>query len=394
MLSKGQAFDYRRLLLLGAIFLLAFGFRFYNVAKTSDYVFDENYHATTAINYVEKGFLGPDEWFHPPLRHLSMYLSLKVFGYNPYGWRMRNVILGAATVVVLYLLSESLFGAGVVTYMSTGLLLLDPLHVATSRGSFDEIAAGFFLLCAVYFALKAAKSERDLDLFLTGAMFGLSAALKWYAFLVLFFVLVMMAFERSSRVSWKSVFRLISYLLMLPLTIYLLAYIPWFLRGNSLVSWLMMQKDAFWALERTTSEYFPSIKLLQELGSPLTWFLRPINVSIEYTHGYFFTFMNNLPVWLFFLPSMAYFLYEGVRQRRFGYLLVCAAFFSMYVPFLISSRPIFLYSSVPLLPFCFIAVAFAVDKVLGEYAYVFLAAAMAWSLFLYTFIARGAKLLI
>jgi len=390
MHSSAKIPDKYRPIFLAVLFLVAFAFRFYNFNQKQTYVFDEMYHVPTAVNYVEKGFLGPEEGYHPPLRHLLMYAGIRTFGNNPYGWRLRNIALGSATVVALFLLAESIFGAGLVAYGSAALLLLDPLHIATSRGSFDEIQSGFFLVCAVYFVFKALSSDRERDLVFAGVFFGLSAATKWYAFFPLFCLLVSVGARQLRRHRWKDVLKLLSYLLVLPATIYLLAYIPWFLRGNSIPAWVRLQRDAFWSVSRMRNDSFTNIELLRPLGNPLTWFLRPISVAVDSRGGSFFTLMNNFPVWIFLLPAVFYLLYTGIKESRLGSSLVAATFLSLYIPFLLSSRPSFLYSAVILLPFCFIALAFAAEEILGKYAYLFLAGALSISLFLYTFIARGA----
>ena len=38
------------------------------------------------------------------------YAAIRLFGDDPYGWRLRNVVFGAGTVAVEFLLGEALFG--------------------------------------------------------------------------------------------------------------------------------------------------------------------------------------------------------------------------------------------------------------------------------------------
>ncbi len=63
--------------------------------------------------------------------------------------------------------------------------------------------------------------------------------------------------------------------------------------------------------------------------------------------------------------------------------IVAGIFFIIYVPFLFVSRPLFIYSSIPLLPFAFLAVGWGVERFAGRFASGAGIAMIAWSLVLY-----------
>jgi 4-amino-4-deoxy-L-arabinose transferase-like glycosyltransferase len=89
------------IVLICLVFLAAFFLRFYDISHPSFRYMDEGGHVMAASNYWNNGQTEPDNWEHPPLRHLLLYGFLQVFGDNPYGWRMRNVLFGAATALAL-----------------------------------------------------------------------------------------------------------------------------------------------------------------------------------------------------------------------------------------------------------------------------------------------------
>jgi len=66
-----------------AIFLVAFLVRFIGLGSMSSFQGDEALHSVSAVNYSEQGYFGPDNWYHPPLKHILLYGSIRVFGDNP-----------------------------------------------------------------------------------------------------------------------------------------------------------------------------------------------------------------------------------------------------------------------------------------------------------------------
>jgi len=148
------------LVLLCIVFLLAFALRFYDVASPAIPYMDESGHVPAATNYWDKGQFELDRWEHPPLRHTLLYGFLQVFGNNPYGWRMRNVLFGSVTAVLVYLFAFAIT-PGRKTALLAGLLIAtDPLHVVLSRHTFCEVyGTAFFVLAIVLYVITGTKGS-------------------------------------------------------------------------------------------------------------------------------------------------------------------------------------------------------------------------------------------
>lgn len=369
-------------LVLG-IFILAFALRVYNLEIVPYPIGDEAMHIASARNYSERGYFGPDNWYHPPLKHILEYASLEVFGDSPSGWRMRNVIFGSATIAVLFLIAGQIVRNRAVALLSSLLLMLDPLHITFSRGTFEDIPATFFMLLGLYFGAVAPGDKRA-NLIVSGISLGLAISLRVYCASALLVVLGIRAFAPQRKSSAEN----FAWLLFLPVTVYVASFLPWFRRGYSLGEWLLMQRDAVTEMMKLKKESFIYMAgVAADLGSPPEWFVKFIafafRIGVEEGRELLVVYMNNPPVWMLILPAVAYMTYLGVRRREQCLLALAATFWAIYLPFLVTGRPLFLYSSIPLIPLGVLGIAVLADRYWHKAAKIALAGAVSWCIYLY-----------
>ncbi|GAB4483862.1 MAG: hypothetical protein OHK006_06380 [Thermodesulfovibrionales bacterium] len=377
------------LLILGALFLAAFLVRFYNIGAVTVRAGDEGPHIPSASNYVERGYFGPDAWYHPPLKHFIHYLGLRVFGNNPYGWRMMNVVLGSATVVMTLLFLRENLPLKKAPYFSAGLLLLDPLHVFFSRSTVEEVPFAFFITAAAYFMFRGIRRRGEIWWLLCGVSWGCAFALKWYALgIAAMAVLLALAVEIKRR-GWSGMSLPVTYGLVVPAVIYMSAYIPWFLNGHSIAEWFRMHQDALREMRNVNLERFGPTQMLffSRIAGASRWFVQPVSAGFEMMRSgeraaYVFI-MNNLPVWIWVLPSLCAVFVVSLKKRWTEGLFIVAAFSALYVPLLAVQRPIFLYSSLPLLPFAFSGLGYCLERYCRQWSVPLFIAFMLWSAFLY-----------
>lgn len=140
--------------------------RLLRVADPHDFVFDEVYYAKDACTYV-KGVLegcGLDaiqNEVHPPLGKWLIASGIKVFGFDSLGFRIGVVLAGTLTIVLLYLLARKLLGSTLGAAVTTGLLVIDPLHFVQSRTSMLDIFVPLFAVAGFLFLVY--DRERLLD---------------------------------------------------------------------------------------------------------------------------------------------------------------------------------------------------------------------------------------
>lgn len=374
-----------------ALGLLGFALLLRGAALDRDRVYtgDEEMHVQNAYAYAEHGHLGPDHWYHPPLKHLLTYATIRTAGDDPWGWRLRNAIFGAATVAVLFVLGEALLGSSVAAATAALALAVDPLHVTFSRSTFEDVPATFFALVGLLFALRRHRTGSARALVAAGAALGLAVALRTYFAVLLVAVAAALAAVELRRGRPSRLLGIAAALGLVPLAIYLAPFAPWFRRGYGLGEWLTLQR---WALvEASAAAGVEFNRVVMTVAGPWRWFLAPVGIALVPPGGERRVVLvaNDLPVWILVLPALVAAAVWAVRERRWELGALPVAFLLLYLPFLLAGRPIFLYSSLCLLPFAFLAVGHGAERLLRRWTPGFAALLLAWGLYLYP-LAAGA----
>jgi len=96
--------------------------------------------------------------FHPPLYHIMMRGWILLFGTSEIAVRLPSVILGLATVYVVYLVAKKMFD-NKTALISATLVATSPLHVYYSQEARMYMLAAFFASLSVYFFVSIIKKE-------------------------------------------------------------------------------------------------------------------------------------------------------------------------------------------------------------------------------------------
>lgn len=364
-----------------ALFLSSFALRLFHVGEFTLPMDDAIIHVPSAFTYSRLGYLGPDDWWTQPFKHVLLYAAILLFGNDPVGWRMRNVLFGAGVVLLTYLVARAMFRRRFPAITAAVLIALDPLSIAFSRNTSEDTPATFFILLACLFFIRSMKTDQDRDWILTGLSGGVALALRWYA-VIPGLLMLALALVRHRREGFPSLSRILAYLGPLPLSVYTATFLPWAARGYSVGEWFGLNVDAL--LIQTSG--LKGFAHLDQLAGPWRWFAQWMGVVVTGDRpGSYAPMFNDLPIWVMFLPAVAYLLWRGYKKRNASVLLVGGSFVLLYAFFLTVRRPILLYSSLPLLPFGAMALGFLADSVLGRRAWMFLAAAVAWCVYLFPF---------
>lgn len=212
--------------------------------------FDEVYYARSA-----EEFLNGDQIFettHPPMAKNIIFLGVKIFGHHPFGWRITGVIFATAMVGVIYAFSKVLFKKTKYAVIAALILALDFLHFSMSRICTIDTYVAFLILlsyfCTYQYLTLAFKPEKTNNrkkrtyLILTGVFIGLTIASKWngafglvgVAIIYLYILIKKQIKNRNIKVLCKEIGMYIVFLLFIPITIYLLSYLPSFIaKGES-----------------------------------------------------------------------------------------------------------------------------------------------------------------
>lgn len=366
----------RDAVLAAAIVTVAAVMRLYGVAGQP--VLDDEVGAVAAaLHYVESGQFGPIMWYHPNLRNLLLWWVTEAFGQGPVALRSISLLLGILSIPITGMLLHALTRDRAAAFIASFLFAVDQVHVALSRQAIQETWTTFFLLLGSLLAVVAWRRGSPWPLVAAGLAFGLGISSKFHALFPLMACaaagLVLAWRERSpTKGAW-----VVACLGALPALVFLSTYLPWFTRGYGFADWLHMQRALLVKMANHVGN--PSDQLVDRAA--WQWFLRPMGYAtfaISTGAPAVTVAFSNPAAWLAVLPSAAFVARRpaGAPGDVGGARFVLLLFIASYLPLAVSPRPIWLLSSLAVLPFALMLVALAAAHVLraGPRARVALAA--------------------
>lgn len=317
---------------------------------------DDYLFVVSAENYMERGQIGPSMINHPNLRNILIYVFTRLFGKGPLGVYGPSLLTGIFSILLVYLLCLELTGDRSISLYAMFFLAVDPLHISFSRQAIQETTTAFFILLGLYLFFVFLRNNKRLFINLSGIFFGLGIASKWQALFPLLYCIIYLLITRK-----KDSLREVSSLTILPFTVYLLTFFPFFLRGYDLIEWIKYQGQLYYLNAILVN---PVEEVIRNPGKPLLWFIIPSGYGM-FTHSgdspHVMIACGNPLTWLFVIPAM---IYISVSKERRIYMNIAGLFFISYIPMIMASlkRDIYVLSAVSIIPFAFMAVAVGLKK--------------------------------
>lgn len=230
------------------IALIAFFLRTFNLGSIKTLIFDEVYYVDAARDLLVQGVevAGSKAEFvvHPPLGKWMIASGIKLFGDNPFGWRIATAFIGSLMILLIGLIAQRLFRNSLLTGLASALAALDGLALVHSRTALLDNFLAFFILLATYFFIRK-------NYWLTGITLGLALSTKWSALYFIAAFGLIALYRAFSHHTGKGLIRpTIERFLQfafLPISIYLASWSGWFLSdrgwgrnhsGNALESFI------------------------------------------------------------------------------------------------------------------------------------------------------------
>lgn len=160
--------------------------------------------------------------------------SIKLFGATDFAVRFPSALAGIFSVVLVYGIMMQLFHKdtkrSIYALSAAFMVALLPWSIQFSRTGFEAHIGQFFLLCAVWFALKG---RTKTWLYIFSALFGAIAVYTYYSvrfvFPPLFFAIVLLSFSNITRVKSLKVFGIaVGAIFLFLLTMYPMSKSPWY----------------------------------------------------------------------------------------------------------------------------------------------------------------------
>lgn len=181
-----------------AILGLALALRFWGLARFNTLVFDEVYFVRFGHNYLAQI---PFFDSHPPLGKYWITLGIWLGGFNPFGYRWMNALIGSLLPLVVGGIAYQLNHRRSYALIAALFVAVDGLFIVESRYGLINIYLLFFGLLGQWAFLRAlaAGRQRWLWLGLAGLGLGGTISVKWSG---LGFVLGLLGVYIAGLVGW------------------------------------------------------------------------------------------------------------------------------------------------------------------------------------------------
>ncbi len=345
------------------------------ITSFSQAYFDEIYFVRAAKELIE----GEEvyEWTHPPLGKLLISLSITLFGFNPFGWRILGAIFSASMIPVVYIFSKGFFQSRMSATISASLLTLDFMHFTMGRIATTEAFAVFFNLVSCFFFYINYRSLREdgvvnkFAIFLGSLSFSLAFSTKWYTFFGLvsqMFLILMLYLNAGKRGNQTNKIRNLLLELMpillvsfsVSVAVYFSTYIPYVLQGHSL-------KDVY-DLQWRMLGYHSQLEATHPYSSP--WWswpfnLRPLWLTVDYLPGGTVSTvvaMGNPLIWWAGTVSAILIAGQALKGGDHDRIYLTATLLLQWLPFALVSRCLFIYHFYLTVPIMVLMITLYLDE--------------------------------
>ena len=340
---------HRDLLVAALLALLAAAFRLPRLGFPPEEMFDEVYHAKTALEYLNGQ--PPTEWVHPPTAKLLIAVGIYFFGYTSWAWRLLPALAGVALAPVFYLLARRVLKSERAALLAATLLLCDGVYLVQSRTAMTNIFAVLFQVGAALFVVRSVLQDRLPvgPMLAAGLCLGLALSTRWTSLWATGFLALLVLLVRGRRLlRAREVALVLAAFAALPAILYFLSYVPWMLQGHTPreVAELQASIWRYHADLRATHPYFSNWYTWPWLYRP-TWYY--YHQEARAVRG--IVAIGNPALWWASVPVTLWALVSGLRRRDPRRLFAAFGFLCLYLPWGLSPRTLnyshYLFEAIP-----------------------------------------------
>ncbi len=347
---------HRTLILALLLASVSAAFRLPRLGIPPEEVFDEVYHAKTALQYLRGE--PPAEWVHPPVAKLLIAVGIRLFGYESWAWRLVPALAGIALAPVFFLLARRVLPSERAALLASALLLSDGVYLVQSRIAMTNIFAVLFQVGAAYFVVSAVLEPRlPIVRMLAGGFFlGLALSTRWTSLWAAGFLgLVVLVVRRQRVLRPREVLLAVSAFLVIPAVLYLASYWPLGYLRPGLDPWQHSLR-ALWDLQREVWSYHSNLNATHPYFSKWyswPWLYRPTWYHFKSEAGLIrgIVAIGNPALWWASVPVTLWALLTGLKARDPRRLFCAFGFLCLYLPWGIAPRTLnynhYLFEAIP-----------------------------------------------
>jgi dolichyl-phosphate-mannose-protein mannosyltransferase len=340
------------------VFLLSYFILLIGIDTPDHLYFDETHYIPAARQLLQTHLAVPTlNLEHPPLAKELMALSIRLFGDNPFGWRIMGALFGALALTGIYLCGRALFDRPRIALWATAIAGLNQMLFVQARIAMLDIFALAFVLwgLAAFMASFRAQAPTRALLYAAGLCFGLATACKWsgifawgMAIAIVAIVLVLQRwrtqFADTQPTDWYrpdlwSGIRVLDWLMclgLLPIAAYVVTWLP--IYGFSPAALLEAQRRIFQdnATLVTPHPYMSAWPSWPLLARPV-WFL--FEKAGDDRYRAVLSLGNPVVLWSA-IPAVVVCLRDWIVERRRDAFLIVASYAALYLAWMVLPRAI------------------------------------------------------
>lgn len=185
----------------------------YSNALWNGFVFDDIRHITKnefirEVQYIP-GYFTLDFWkmgnflekppYYRPFFLLSLFMDYKLWGLNPFGFHLTNILIHALITMLLYFIALNFFQDRFVAFSSSLIFALHPIHTeaVTFISARTHLLAALFFFLSVWSFLKC-RNHRNLYYYISIISFAFALLSNEIA-IVLPIILILIGYEEANR---------------------------------------------------------------------------------------------------------------------------------------------------------------------------------------------------
>jgi dolichyl-phosphate-mannose--protein O-mannosyl transferase len=345
--------------------------------------FDEIYHARNGLEIATGSRMYAS--VHPLLGTVMISLGIRLFGFNPFGYRFFGALISILMLPLIYLLTKKMFKNSFISTITTIFLATDFMHFTTGRIATLEPFSIFTIILMYYFMYNYFITDFKIEnktkiykyLYLTSFAMSLAWAVKWtgiYATMGIVLLYFYKIFKEYNQDNKKMIIKIILlsilFYVIQPLIVYIFVYSLTNFNTTPITNLFELVKAV---IDYTLGifDYHHNLNATHPFQS--VWYqwifnIRPIWYYYHDFDGIINTIscFNNPIISIAGLASVLYCFYDSFKTKSKIALFISIGYLSQLLPWVLVTRCIFSYHYYPSVIFLVLAIGYTSNKLISK----------------------------